>query len=375
MDKKKLRFLYILILFISSTSIGYLFLNWGIGLAWMFGAMFASLLMALASKPLFKIETIKGMGKFRRVGQMILGVGIGSMLVVKDILSLHSILFHIFVVVAVSIGLAFALGMLYYTTSSNLSFKTAFFSTIPGGVGIMASIAAEHGGDSKIVGILQSLRIIIVVILVPIFLYGTLLFNGNKPILISPFSLFSTVNFLNLLITLTLSIIGYFIAKKLKITSPALIGPLILSVLVINLIPYFSDFHVLSLLTNLGQMFLGITIGDEIGRKIKEIRIKDLIIGTAVIVMTVLSSIFPIIYLHYLAGVNWQTALLSSAPGGAVEMILLATTMNNVNLEIIVTSQIIRQVLINLLVPFWIYFATKMEKNYFKMEKSQSSSA
>lgn len=365
--QQKTKWFYLIALLLISSSIGLPLVKGGFGLGWMFGGMIGSALLSFYLLPKLKLGKISSIGSMRKIGQSILGVGIGSMLHIHDLIKLKWIFLDILIMVAISLLFSFLVGILYAIASSRQSLRTTIFSTLPGGVGIMASIAKEHGANAELVAILQSLRIVIVVLLAPVFLHGTLFFDAHTSLPAQQDAIAAS-SLLYAALTVLLALSGYFIAKKCKVSSYALIGPLVISILCTNLLPFARDFSVPPLLSFIGQLFLGLTIGHGMGSRLHEIKWKDLALGFLSIIMTVLSSAVAIVFFHYAAGLNWKTAILSAAPGGAVEMIVLAQSLNT-QLEVVVTAQVIRQVLVNALIPLWIMLAYKSESVFRALKK------
>ncbi|GAB7058100.1 MULTISPECIES: AbrB family transcriptional regulator [unclassified Paenibacillus] len=365
--QKKLKLVYVTALLLVSAFIGGLLVRGGFGLGWMFGGMIGSALLSYFVLPKLKLGKIGWISHMRKMGQAILGVGIGSMLHFAELVKLNWILVDILIMVAISLILSFIVGIFYAFAAPGQSMRTAIFSTLPGGVGIMASVAKEHGANGELVAILQSLRVVLVVVLAPLFLHGTFFFktngrtltdtNGMTAVMISP-----------VLLTLALAVGGYFMAKKCKISSYALIGPLLLSILCTNLLPFASDFSIPYFMSAIGQLCLGLTIGHGMGSRLHEIKWTDLTFGIISVIFTVFSSTAAIIFFHYATDLDWKTAILSAAPGGAVEMIVLAQSLH-AHLEVIVTAQVIRQVLVNALIPLWILIAYKSESMFEDRKK------
>jgi membrane AbrB-like protein len=319
--------------------------------------------------PRIKISLPLSFNHIRKVGQAVLGVGIGSMLHVIEILQLHWLLIDVLVMVVISVTLSLSFGWLYFIISKKVSLKTAIFATLPGGAGIMGSVAKEHGADALIVTLLQSIRIVFVV-----FMASFLVSHGgsempHRTVGGLPVLFLGTVWSFG--ITAVLAGGGVWMAKRLRITSGTLVGPLLLTILFVNTAGIFIPFGVPRVLSVTAQMFLGIALGYGLGAIFKIERMKELAIGTVIMVCTIASNALVVLYLLIVPKLSWESAVLSAAPGGAVEMIVLAQSMN-LSLEIIVTAQIIRQILINVMVPLWVLLANKSE-NFILAKKKRKS--
>jgi membrane AbrB-like protein len=343
---------------LGSLALGWTFVSLGFRLGWLFGGMIGSAMFSSYISPRIKISLPPSFKHIRKVGQAVLGVGIGSMLHVIEIIQLHWLLMDVLVMVVISLTLSFSFGWLYFIISKNVSLKTAIFATLPGGAGIMGSVAKEHGADAVIVTLLQSIRIVFVVIIASLLIShsGSVMphrTGGGLPVLF-----LSTLRSFG--ITAVLAVGGVWIAQRLRISSGTLVGPLLLTILFVNTAGLFIPFGVPKVLSVTAQMFLGIALGNGLGGVFNMERMKQLAIGIAIMVCTIASNVLVVLYLLAVPKLSWESAVLSAAPGGAVEMIVMAQSLN-LSLEIIVTAQIIRQILINVMVPLWVLLANKSE--------------
>ena len=353
------RFFYIGLMLSLSALIGAMLEAINFKLGWMFGGVCAAALTSYFLLPVMNVSGKLYIGNMRQAGQAILGGGIGCLLHFSDIGRLGWFFFDIFFMMVISLISSFVLAVLYSLFSTRQTVKTTFFSTLPGGIGIMANLAKEYGANAELVAILQSVRILSVVVFIP-FLLRNLLHIDIDAIPEVRGTGHGGHDILSTILILLFAVSGYWLGRKLRIASPSLIGPMMLAIIVNNLMPGELNISVPSLLSHVAQILLGVTIGHGIISRLFLIKMRDLIIGLFSIVLLLLFSVIIAALFRLVADIDWQTAILSTAPGGAAEMIVLAKTLNT-HLEIVVTAQVIRQIMVNALVPLWVVLSDRME--------------
>lgn len=109
----------------------------------------------------------------------------------------------------------------------------------------------------------------------------------------------------------------------------------------------------------LGQMLLGITIGEYWGEKPT---FQKRTIGYALIsvAMTLAAGLAATLLAMQLTSWDWLTCLLVTAPGGAAEIILVALTLDH-NVEIVTAGHVIRLIAINSFLPICIFLFRRFE--------------
>lgn len=354
------RFIYLGLMFFISALLGAMLEAVHFKLGWMFGGVCGAALASCFLLPMMGVTGKLYIVNMRQAGQAILGGGIGCLLHFSDIGRLGWFFVDICLMVILSLISSFILAVIYSLFSTRQSIKTTFFSTLPGGIGIMANLAREYGANAELVAILQSVRILSVVIFTPFVLRNIMHVNIDDLPIIGQGNHLLQQDMSSGILILLLAAAGYYLGKKLRIASPSLIGPMMLAIVINNLLPGQHNITIPSPLSHLAQILLGVTIGHGIISRLFFIKLRDLFIGLISIVLLLLFSVAIAGAFRLLADVDWQTALLSTAPGGAAEMIVLAKTLNT-HLEIVVTAQVIRQIMVNALVPLWVALSDKVE--------------
>lgn len=346
------RFSYLTAMLLASWIIGYGLESIHFKLGWMFGGVAGAAMTSYLLLPSFNITGKLYISKMRHAGQAILGSGIGSLLQFSQIAAVGWLFADIVIMMFMSLISSLALAIVFSFFSRRQSVKTTFFSTLPGGIGIMANLAKEYGANAELVAIMQSARILAVVVFTPLALTKLMPHNIDAtPLVIVSQAQYQ--NLVNAVIMLAISGVGYVLANRMRIASPSLIGPLVLAILIGNLMPSHRLLAMPLSLSHLAQILLGVTLGHGIIARLVTLHWWDLFLGLLSMVSLLLFSLAIAAVFHAIAPIDWQTAILSTAPGGAAEMIILAKTLNS-DMEIVVTAQVFRQIVVNALVPLWV---------------------
>lgn len=145
-----------------SAIFGWLFSLTGLPIAWILGAMAGSAIYA---------NTIGLGGKtkyVRRLGQLMIGSATAAVLT-PDIL--NELVGYLPAMIAAA-AVANLLGVLLAFPLSKIARvdkKTALLSTLPAGMSEMASLARETGAQADVVMVVHTLRVVMIVVLVPLF--------------------------------------------------------------------------------------------------------------------------------------------------------------------------------------------------------------
>jgi uncharacterized protein len=245
-----------------------------------------------------------------------------------------------------------------YARLSHTNLLTALLATVPGGVSIMSSFAADYGRNVALVSLVQVMRVTSVVILIPLLARATAAQSASPPPLVQAAWINLAPAQLGLLaIALLFAGIGSFLATRLKVPSPPFFGALLAGVAfhpLLDSLPFVADFTFSPPLSVniVGQSLLGITIGEYWGNnpKIQKQRVGYAVLSVS---LTIAAGFLTALLAFYLTDWDWLTCMLVTAPGGAAEMIVVALTLNH-DLETITAAHLVRLIAINSLLPLWI---------------------
>lgn len=195
---------------------------------------------------------------------------------------------------------------------------SASLASIPGGPVEMAMLAEKHGVAPGPVAFAQTLRIALLVLIIPPALAA--IEGGVRDI--SLVFARENVTLSGTLLLLGLAGGGGFLFRALRISSPFFLGPLGLSaaasamVLPLSMPPYW--------LLASAQVLLGVWLGSAFDRELLGRArgfVPAALVSTLVLLVLCVAMAFG---LGALTGVEWQTMVLASAPGSVTEMALTA---------------------------------------------------
>jgi membrane AbrB-like protein len=208
---------------------------------------------------------------------------------------------------------------LYLSKVMKMNKATSIYGSIPGGLNEMVVLGNEVGADPRILVLIHATRIVVVVLFASLLILFVPKLGAN--IIPQPDLLY---NWKQLPFVFLISFFGWFLAVKLKIPGPTIIGPMILSAFVhisgiVNAMPMY-------ILVILVQILLGAALGCLF----KNITLKEITGPVFAGFITTLIAIIPLILVYYILmkfGYDPLSVLLAFSPGGQSEMNLLALSI------------------------------------------------
>ena len=311
-------------------------------LPWLLGSITA---MAIASRVTF--IPVKNPKILSPTARTILGLMIGSAFtpeIIKYInyyiLSLIMILPFVFIIAVC--------GVYYYWKILGHDKMTAFFSAMPGGLLEMIAIGESMGANIYKITLFQSTRLLLIVFSLPFILQivGGISLSGNK-IVTTPLK---DILISDMFILIGLGIIGVYLAKKLKISAPFIIGPMIVSM--IAHISGWVTAHPPDEVIKLVQVILGTSIGFVFkGVPVKEILTTILSTLGYFLILIVVCSFFTFI-VYSITDFDLLSILLAFSPGGQAEINLIAIIVS-VNLPYVALHHVLRLFLVMGIAPLF----------------------
>jgi len=285
---------------------------------------------------------------FRRTGEFLLGVTIGSLftLAVARLMLAHIVPVLISIVGAIFSGLICGQ---FFLRHSKLDPATAFFATPAGGAAEMASLARQYGGDEQLVATYHSTRIALIVLGVPLaltFFYHSTL--NHAP----PLSQWDLPHFTANAIVFLIGGVGAWLAVRFRLPGGMLIGVILITALT-NIIsgdalpPIPREFRYTA------QMLVGAAIGCSFNvATIHRIRaLYKLQLQTTVLLLA-LSMIWALL-LWVMTPLDLLTAVLSTAPAGCAEMTATAIALG-ADAPIVAAVQALRVIAVTVVMPILI---------------------
>lgn len=328
-------------------------------LPWLLGAMLACLVATLLHVP------IRRASKLEPSMRAVLGLMAGSSFspdIVHQIPEFLTSLAFLVPYVVLSGGL----GTWFLLKTSSVNFATAFFSAMPGGLSDMCAFGASFGGDERQMVLVHTTRVFVLVFTVPFIiewmegvnLGGNLKFGGA----LSDFNLPDAAMFL------VCAVGGWWVALKLRISGPVIIGPLIASAIVHSL--GLTDAQLPDELIKLSQLVLGVGLGCAFAGLAVGNIMAAIVRSVVLIVMLMMISMGVAYIIVSFSNISFASVLLAYVPGGQAEMTLIALTIGN-DVSFIVVHHVLRLLFVVITAPiiFRLYKAS-VERRHKKSDRS-----
>lgn len=306
----------------------------GVPLGWLMGSLAGGMLAT----------NILGLGKdyrsVRKTGQLLLGVATSGVMT-EDVLQTIVGLLPLMVVAAVLanlVGLAFSIPLMRFAQLDRL---TALLASLPAGATEMAAIAADFGGRVEQVIVAHTLRVLLVVLMVPLFI-------GFTGVSLTPAE-GATGTMGALLLCLVGGVVLAYLAEKAGYLNAYIVIPILFgSVLVAVGLPVAPMPGVFVILA---QVLIGYSLGSRLQfsrfAKVVQLVLVSGLCSIGLVTVTIL-LIAPV--LSRLAGVDLTTTVLASAPGGLGEMIVSAKLTGSV-VGVVAGFHIVRATVTNMFFP------------------------
>lgn len=310
---------------------GWLFYTLHVPLAWLLGPLLASAAIGLSGRSM-PVST-----RARRLGQIIIGMSIGlhvTASVVRGILPW----------VPVMIGwallsiLASALLSTWYARLARIDAKSAYYALLPGGLAEMANIGLGEGAKPEPITISQTLRVSLVVLIVPPAISALGIdggFAADSP---------GLINWVELPFLIAVGTIGVFTIRATGIKNAWMTGSLI-AVGLASATGWVSG-HIIPAVLWVAQFLIGIAIGARFQRDQFASLPRVVFFGAVMVMaMTSLSAACATVLAHA-SGVDISTLALALAPGGIAEMASTAQAMH-LSLVLITGFHLVRALIVN----------------------------
>jgi hypothetical protein len=275
----------------------------------------------------------------REAGQVILGSAVSLYFTPPVVAALGAHLGAI----AVSTAAAFLIGGLGALTLSRVSGidgKSAFFASIPGGAMAMAVLAERHGAMIAPVAVAHSLRVSIVVVVVPFALT-----YGGIPLESAPFRPSLPFDLPVFLAWMAGGVLAGGLSEKLGVHNGYLMAPIFLGAgLMVGGVELSS---VPRWLIDLAQLMFGLILGARYERAffVRYRLFVPFALINAVFVMAVSAAVA--LGLAWLFDLSLATMLIATAPGGMAEMTIVAQALH-IGVPLVVAFHLFRVVVVNM---------------------------
>ena len=303
---------------------------------WMLGPLFSIAFLRVAG------ARIEAPPPARYAGQWIIGTSLGlyfTSAVMREVAGLWYLL---------AAGAVFAIVLGYVSgialaRLAGLDRTTGIFASVPGGAAEMATLGERFGGRVDRIAAAQSLRILIVVAVVPGAITA-LGIHGADPYV--PGATAFDVGGFAVLMGATLA--GSLVFQAFAVPNAFVLGSLALAIPLTALDVYLSAMP--QVVSNAGQLLLGCALGSRFQPDF--LRGAHRFVGA--VTMTVLLSIaLSTVFgagLAWIAGQNPATLVLGNAPGGIAEMCITAKVLQ-LGVPLVTAFHVTRVVVLLLTTP------------------------
>lgn len=289
----------------------------GTPLPWMIGPLLATAAGCMLGLPL------TGSPAMRSAGQWAIGTALGLYFTPQVVGVVASQAVGILAGIAWALGLGLVFGLVLARVNrrmAGLDPATTYFASAIGGASEMAMLAERHGGRVDLVASAHSVRILVVVLVIPFGFQGLGL-GGVDPFVPGP----SQVHLPGLLLLIALTSAAAWVLQRLDKPTPWVLGSLAVAAALTA-----SGIELSALpawMTNLGQLFIGVALGTRFSPAFVHTAprwLASVAIGT--LAMIALSAGFAWV-LARAAGLHPATVMLGTSPGGIAEMCITAKVL------------------------------------------------
>lgn len=318
---------------------GALVFSLGLPVGWMIGPMIVTAGHNLLFKNPWRLPV-----QLRRVGETLLGATIGSLVTLEVV----AFITQNSVAAVISVGGAIIAGLVsgrVLLARSDLDVQTSFYATTVGGAAEMTSLADSRGADSRLVAMYHSLRIGLVVFLVP--LAATFFSEGAVPVRSA--TQWDLPHLVADLGVLALAALGALVARRFRLPGGTLIGVL-LAVAAFNLFVFElpalpREFRYAA------QFFIGAAIGCGFdAASLRQVRAVLPLIFQGIALVLSLSLLWALL-LWSVTPFDFLTSFLSTAPAGSADMTAAALALG-ANAPVVAALQSLRLVGITVFMPW-----------------------
>jgi uncharacterized protein len=290
----------------------------------------------------------------RQIGQVILGSAVSLYFTPTVVTALAANLPAI-MAATIAAFLVGILGALTLSRASGVDGKSTFFASIPGGAMAMAVLADRYGAQIAPVAVAHSLRVSLIVILIPFALT-----YGGFPLVASAYRPSLPLDFAVLLPWL---LIGWLLgeaSERLRFHNGCLLTPiffgsaLTMSGIELSAVPhYFTDF---------AQLMFGLVLGARYERSFfvrYKLFIPFALLNSGFILI---ASVIAGASLAWAFGLPVATMILATSPGGLAEMTITAQALR-ISVPVVVAFHLFRVVTVNMGTPYiYLWMASLIER-------------
>jgi membrane AbrB-like protein len=299
-------------LFLMGGAAGWVFERLGAPLPWMIGPLLATAAVFMTVSPQVAMPV-----RLRPVGQIVVATQVGlafSPEALDLLIRFAPVIFGAAIVTALSV-LVTALAVARVTRQSRAE---AFLSLVPTSPVEAAAMAVKLGFAPSPIIFSQTLRMAAVVLILPFGLYAL----DGWPEVSRTVVGFGVPDPLHILTLVAMGVVGALVFRVLRVPNPDFLGPMAMAALFAvsgnGPMIYPPDIFAMA------QVLLGTWLGAAFRRDFIASAWRLTLISLASSGVLLLLCALSGVAIAVIAGVDWQTMVLGTAPGGVVQMALAA---------------------------------------------------
>ena len=312
---------------------GYLFDRLDTPIPWMIGPMIAVAALSLMGVRMHSPPYA------RQMGQVFLGSAVGLYFTPPVVTELAAN-FPAIVVATASAFFVGGLGAVILNRVTGVDGKSAFFASIPGGAMAMAVLAERYGAQIAPVAVAHSLRVSIVVIVIPFVLT-----YGGVPLVAAAYRPDVPLDPLILVPWLAFGFVLGEVSERLGLTNGYLLAPIFFGAgltmggIQLSAVPHW--------MTDFAQLMFGLVLGARYERAFfarHKLFIPFALLNSFLILIT---SVAVAVALAWAFELPIATMIIATAPGGLSEMTITAQALK-IGVPLVVAFHIFRVVMVNM---------------------------
>lgn len=319
-----------------SVVLGALFSYLHVPAAWILGAIVVSGAMALTTGKELAVND-----RFYSVARGFIGMMAGIPLTLVPASTIIGFVPAAVTMSLITVLIGVAGGVLLHRSQpKDISWETGILSMLPGGASLMPALASELGADYRYVALTQYLRLLAVSVSLPLVV-SLLAAPAGEGV---DMSVDGEVTWWIVLLTLAIAVVGEKLGKLVRLPAAAVLGPLILTVLVAQVIPAGHTLEPLYVFKIMAFMSIGWVCGGGLSVPALRAFAKQLPATILFIVVVIGVCALTAVPLTVWLGITYFEAYLATSPG-ALETVLALSAEGGAG-PAVVAVQIIRLIIV-----------------------------
>ncbi|ARV58246.1 hypothetical protein BZZ01_06005 [Nostocales cyanobacterium HT-58-2] len=333
------------------------FLHWlHTPVAWLLGPMLVGIAYAIIKGKLQPLPS-----RFKTVGQVIIGIVSATRLSPETLSTATTYSIPLLLCVFTTGSMSMLSGYLL-SRWAGIDRTTSFLGFIPGSAASIVAMSEEMGADAIAVALIQYIRVLLVVLLVPTI--ASLLFPTHPDTqptatVVITNNLPTLPMLLNLSVLAVCSGLGIWGGRQLRLPSSGFLGPFLVGLVAFWMLPY--QFQVPQPIFYAGQLLVGLHIGVQFDWQTACKLLRAVLIEVGLVIALILICLGIGYEFHVITHVDTVTAVLGFTPGGIEAMIATVLQLGG-DTGLVLAMQLTRMLGILLIAPWLVAFLVKRAK-------------